>query len=121
VVASGWARLTGRVRVPAGRRTARTVTPSPPGSRRDPEAELWSTFGYETVCLLWGLPVEAVERLSQAERQAIARVSMYLDGLPAAEKDPLVRAIADEAPSKRLARFRRLAREGTGTKGTVAR
>ena len=97
------------MRAPGGRRTKRRIKPSAARPRRDPEAELWSTFGYETVCLLWGLPVAAVERLSQAEKLRIARVSVYLDGLPAAEKDPLVRAIADEAPSKRLARFRRLA------------
>lgn len=83
---------------------------SSPRDGRDPEDELWSTFGYDTVSLLWGLPVEAVQALPESERHELARVSAYLDGLPPAEKTPLVAQIVGASPADRLARFRRMAR-----------
>ena len=108
MAASGRSRLNARVRAPGGR-----VSPGVARTRRagrDPEAELWSTFGYDTVCLLWGLPVKAVRALPESERHALARVSAYLDGLPPAEKALLVAKIRGASPADRLARFRRMAR-----------
>lgn len=101
------------VRVPGGRPAARATRTAPPRPGRDPEGELWSTFGYETVCLLWGLPVKAVQALPEGERRNLARVSVYIDGLPKPEKESLVSQIKRESPTKRLARFRRLARKRT--------
>jgi len=77
---------------------------------RDPESELWSTFGYETICLFWNLPLKAFRALSEAERQRLVRVSNRIDALSATEKDPLLREIGHASPMKRLATFRRLAR-----------
>lgn len=98
------------MRVPGGRRATRTAKAAAPRAGSDPEAELWSTFGYDTICLLWGLPLKAVQALSEAERQKLARVSTYIDGLPQAEKEPLLREIKRASPASRLVRFRRIAR-----------
>lgn len=99
------------VSVPGGRPARRTSKAAVSG--RDGERELWSTFGYETVCLLWGLPLKAVQALPEVERRKLAKVSFYIDGLPATEKEPLLREIKNESPTKRLVRFRRLARKRT--------
>ncbi len=96
------------LRVPGGRPVRRTARA--PASGSDGERELWSTFGYETVCLLWGLSLKAVQALPEAERRKLAKASLYIDGLPAPEKEPLLREMKREAPTKRLARLRRLAR-----------
>ena len=77
---------------------------------RDPERELWSTFGYETVCLLWGLPLNAVQTLPDTARQQLARVSIHIDGLPQDEHESLINAIKRAKPAARLARFQRIAR-----------
>lgn len=98
------------MRVPGGRRATPAAKTTAPRSGRDPESELWSTFGYETICLLWGLPLKAVQALPEAERQRLARVSTYIDGLPRAEKEPLLRDIKRDTPANRLVRFRRIAR-----------
>ena len=96
-------------RVARTRRTTGTVRPSRRADR-DPESELWSTFGYETICLFWNLPLKAFRALSEAERQRLVRVSNRIDALSATEKDPLLREIGHASPMKRLATFRRLAR-----------
>ncbi len=103
------------VRVPGGRAALRTSSPATLGVAG--ERELWSTFGYETVRLLWGLPLKAVQALPDAERRRLAKVSLYIDRLPATEKDSLLREMKSESPTKRLARFRRLARIRTRSEG----
>ena len=110
MAASGRSRLSARVRVPGGHVVPRPAKAAAPRAGRDPEAELWSTFGYDTICLLWGLPLKAVQAVTDAERQKLARVSTYIDGLPMAERDPLVQQLRRASPSARLARFRRIAR-----------
>lgn len=102
--------MNARLRVPGGRAAPRVAKTSAPQGGRDPEAELWSTFGYDTICLLWGLPVKAVQALPESERHELARVSAYLDGLPPAEKALLVGQIRRASPTNRLVRFRQIAR-----------
>ncbi len=87
-----------RARPRAGRRT-----------ERDPESEIWSAFGYETMCLLWELPHRTFRELPEAEQRRLARLSLQIDDLPATEKDPLVRELWSYGPTERLGRMRRLA------------
>ncbi len=99
-----------RARVARTRHTARTVKPVSRRARPDPESELWSAFGYDTICLFWNLPLRAFRALPEAERRRLVRVSNRIDGLSATDKDPLLREIGHASPTKRLATFRRLAR-----------
>ena len=103
------------------RRAARTAKAvwlfAPP----DPESALWSTFGYDTICLFWGLPVRAFRALSEAERQGMVRVSNRIDDMSATDKEPLLLEIRLASPTKRLAMFRRLARALAGGRPIVAK
>jgi len=89
----------------------------PAGSR----VSLWSAFGYDTVCLFWGLPVRVFRALSEAERQGMVRVSNRIDDISATDKEPLLREISLASPMKRLAMFRRLARALAGGRPIVAK
>ena len=103
------------------RRAARTAKAvwlfAPP----DPESALWSAFGYDTICLFWGLPVRAFRALSEAERQGLVRVSNRIDDMSATDKEPLLLEIRLASPTKRLAMFRRLARGLAGGRPIVAK
>ena len=90
---------------------------APPG----PESALWSAFGYDTVCLFWGLPVRVFRALSEAERQGMVRVSNRIDDMSATDRKPLLREISLSSPMKRLAMFRRLARALAGGRPIVAK
>lgn len=100
---------------PVARAATRAVRP------RDPESELWSAFGYETICLFWGLPNKAFRALSEPERHRLARVSNRIDDMSAADKEPLLREIVRNTPTKRLALFRRLARRLAAGRPIVAK
>ena len=110
-----------RARVARTRRTGRTVKPVSGRARPDPESELWSAFGYDTICLFWNLPLRAFRALSEAERQRLVRVSNRIDDLSPADKDGLLREIGEGSPVKRLAAFRRLGRALVAGKPLVAR
>jgi len=99
-----------RARVARTRHTARTAKPVSRRARPDPESELWSAFGYDTICLFWNLPLRAFRALPEAERRRLVRVSNRIDALSATDKDPLLREIGHASPTKRLATFRHLAR-----------
>ena len=64
----------------------------------DRESALWSAFGYDTICLFWGLPLRAFSA-----------------------KEPLLLEIRLASPMKRLAIFRRLARALAGGRPIVGR
>ena len=98
-------------RVVRGRRAAaRMVKSGWQPARPDPESALWSAFGYDTICLFWGLPLKAFRALSEVERRGLVRVSNRIDDMSATDKEPLLREIRRASPMKRLATFRRLAR-----------
>lgn len=67
---------------------------APPG----PESALWSAFGYDTVCLFWGLPVRVFRALSEAERQGMVRVSNRIDDMSATDREPVLREIGRSTP-----------------------
>jgi hypothetical protein len=90
-------------------------------ARPDAQSELWSAFGYDTMCLFWNLPVRAFRALSEAERQRLVRVSNRIDDLSPTDKDGLLREIGEASPVKRLAVFRRLARGLVAGKPLVAK
>jgi hypothetical protein len=104
-----------------GRRAARMAERVSLFAPPDPESALWSTFGYDTICLFWGLPVRAFRALSEAERQGMVRVSNRIDDMSASDKEHLLREIRLAAPMKRLAIFRRLARALAGGRPIVAK
>ena len=110
-----------RAAVARNRRTTRTVKPVSRRARPDPESELWSAFGYDTICLFWNLPLRAFRALSEDERQRLVRVSNRIDDLSPTDKDGLLREIGEGSPVKRLAVFRRLARALVAGKPLVAR
>ena len=87
----------------------------------DPESALWSAFGYDTICLFWGLPVRAFRALSEAERQGMVLVSNRIDDMSATDKEPLLHEIRRAPPMKRLAMFRRLARALAARRPIVAK
>ncbi|MDQ2913762.1 MAG: hypothetical protein M3T56_10960 [Chloroflexota bacterium] len=96
--------------VARARRAPRTARAASLRRERDPESELWSAFGYETVCILWGLPLRAFRALSEREQRKVVGVSNYIDALPDTDKEPLVRELMRESSTARLTHFRRLAR-----------
>ncbi|TMC05812.1 MAG: hypothetical protein E6J35_03430 [Chloroflexi bacterium] len=87
----------------------------------DPESALWSAFGYDTICLFWGLPLRAFSALSEAERQGMVRVSNRIDDMSVTDKEPLLLEITLASPMKRLAIFRRLARALAGGRPIVGK
>jgi hypothetical protein len=108
-------------RAARSRRAARMAKAVSKFAPPDPESALWSAFGYDTVCLFWGLPVRVFGALSEAERQGMVRVSNRIDDMSATEKEPLLREIGRATPTKRLAIFRRLARALAGGRPIVAK
>lgn len=108
-------------RVAPTRRVSRTAKPGSRRRRPDPESELWSAFGYDTICLFWNLPFKAFRALPEAERQRLVRVSNRIDDMSATEKEPLLSAIGRATPVKRLAMFRRLARRLAAGRPIVAK
>lgn len=108
-------------RAARSRRTARTAKAAWQFGPPDPESALWSAFGYDTICLFWGLPVRAFRALSEAERQGMVRVSNRIDEMSATDKEPLLLEIRAASPMKRLAMFRRLARALAGGRPIVAK
>jgi len=107
--------------VARGRRAARMAERVSLFAPPDPESALWSAFGYDTICLFWGLPLRAFSALSEAERQGMVRVSNRIDDMSLTDKEPLLLAIRLASPMKRLAIFRRLARALAGGRPIVAR
>jgi len=87
----------------------------------DPESALWSAFGYDTICLFWGLPLRAFSALSEAERQGMVRVSNRIDDMSVTDKEPVLLEITLASPMKRLAIFRRLARALAGGRPIVGK
>ena len=71
-------------RAARGRRAARMAKAVSKFGPPDPESALWSAFGYDTVCLFWGLPVRVFRALSEAERQGMVRVSNRIDDMSVA-------------------------------------
>ena len=108
-------------RVVRKRPAAPTVKPVARLPAPDPESELWSFFGYDTVCLFWGLPLRAFHALSETERWTLARVSNRIDRMSAADKEPFLREIGRAAPMKRLETFRRLGRALAAGRRLVAK
>ena len=104
-----------------GRRAARMAERVSLFAPPDPESALWSAFGYDTICLFWGLPLRAFSALSGAERQGMVRVSNRIDDMSVTDKEPLLLEIRLASPMKRLAIFRRLARALAGGRPIVAR
>ena len=104
-----------------GRRAARMAERVSLFAPPDPESALWSAFGYDTICLFWGLPLRAFSALSRAERQGMVRVSNRIDDMSVTDKEPLLLEIRLASPMKRLAIFRRLARALAGGRPIVAR
>ena len=119
MVAPGQQAVTARV--VRSRRAARISERVSSFAPPDPESALWSTFGYDTICLFWGLPVRAFRALSEAERQGMVRVSNRIDDMSATDKEPLLLEIRLASPTKRLAMFRRLARALAGGRPIVGR
>ena len=107
-------------RAARSRRAARTAKAVWQFAPPDPESALWSAFGYDTICLFWGLPVRAFRALSEAERQGMVRVSNRIDDM-SADGEPLLLEIRLASPMKRLAMFRRLARALAGGRPIVAK
>ena len=66
------------------RRVARIAKAVQPFAQPDPESAFWSAFGYDTICLFWGLPVRAFRALSEVERQGMVRVSNRIDDMSVA-------------------------------------
>lgn len=97
-------------RVVRNRRAARMAERVSLFAPPDPESALWSAFGYDTICLFWGLPLKAFRALSEVDRRGLVRVSNRIDDMSATDKEPLLREIRRAPPMKRLATFRRLAR-----------
>jgi len=108
-------------RAARSRRAARTAKAVWQFAPPDPESALWSAFGYDTICLFWGLPVRAFRALPEAERQGMVRVSNRIDDMSATDKEPLLLEIRLASPMKRLAMFRRLARALAGGRPIVAK
>ena len=109
-----------RAAVARTRRTTRRVKPVSRRARPDPDSELWSAFGYDTICLFWNLRLRAFGALSEDERRRLVRVSNRIDDLSPTDKDGLLREIGEGSPVKRLAVFRRLARALVAGKPLVA-
>ena len=107
-------------RAARSRRAARTAKAVWEFAPPEPESALWSTFGYDTICLFWNLPFREFRALSEAERQGMVRVSNRIDAMSAADKNPLLSQIRPASPRKRLAIFRRLARTLAGGLPLVA-
>ena len=104
-----------------GRRAARMAERVSLFAPPDRESALWSAFGYDTICLFWGLPLRAFSALSEAERQGMVRVSNRIDDMSVTDKEPLLLAIRLASPTKRLAIFRRLARALAGGRPIVGK
>ena len=108
-------------RVVRSRRAARMAERVSLFAPPDPESALWSAFGYDTICLFWGLPLRAFSALSEAERQGMVRVSNRIDDMSVTDKEPVLLEITLASPMKRLAIFRRLARALAGGRPIVGK